>query len=124
MANLDQIMDYIADNTIVDQGTSGDWEYRKWSDGTAECWGQITGSSGAPSALGGFYGKALTNISFPSSLFTNTPRAFSNCTAWGSGYHWSMLYGISTSSFNLAMIRNDNNSGNYYVDVYAIGKWK
>lgn len=124
MANLNQIMGYVADNIIVEQGSDSIWTWRKWADGTAECWGQLTGSSGAPSAVGGFYGKALTNISLPSSLFIAAPRAVSNCTAWGTGYHWSMLYNISSSSFSMAMIRSDNNAGTYYVDVYAIGKWK
>lgn len=25
---------------VVETGTSGNWYYRKWSDGTAECWGR------------------------------------------------------------------------------------
>ena len=31
---------------VIEQGTSGIWTYRKWSDGTAECWGSkdISGS--------------------------------------------------------------------------------
>lgn len=24
--------------SIIERGTSGDWTYQKWSDGTAECW--------------------------------------------------------------------------------------
>lgn len=27
---------------IVEQGTSGDWTYRKWKSGVAECWAHIT----------------------------------------------------------------------------------
>jgi hypothetical protein len=26
-------------NRVIEQGTSGIWHYRKWEDGTAECWG-------------------------------------------------------------------------------------
>lgn len=29
---------------VVEQGTSGDWMYRKWSDGIAECWGRQSGN--------------------------------------------------------------------------------
>jgi len=29
---------------IVDQGTSGIWQYRKWNSGIAECWGVKTGT--------------------------------------------------------------------------------
>lgn len=36
-----------------DKGTSGIWTYRKYSDGTAECWGTTSVASNAYAANGG-----------------------------------------------------------------------
>lgn len=40
----EEIQELLARPYIVEQGTSGDWTYRKWSDGTAECWGRQAGN--------------------------------------------------------------------------------
>lgn len=64
--------------TIVGEGTSGIWTYRKWSDGTAECWGKKDVSVTFPSSAnwGGLFTTSAisaSNISFPSGLFLETP---------------------------------------------------
>ena len=62
--------------TITESGTSGIWTYRKWSDGTAECWGKKDFSVNITSAWGNMYTSGAisgSNISFPSNLFIETP---------------------------------------------------
>lgn len=49
---------------IVEQGTSGIWTYRKWSDGIAECWCSI--NSSIPS---GWSGSGIT-LTFPFTFAT------------------------------------------------------
>ena len=49
---------------IVEQGTSGIWTYRKWSDGIAECWCSKTDS--VPS---GWSGDGIT-LTFPFTFAT------------------------------------------------------
>lgn len=75
MANLDQIMNHIADNCIVEQGTSGIWKYRKYSDGTYHAWyeGTVSIESGA-SWGSGFYYHAASVVTAP--LFSNSITSF------------------------------------------------
>lgn len=39
-ALLTKILDALKADYIVEQGTSGNWTYRKWNSGIAECWGE------------------------------------------------------------------------------------
>ena len=55
---------------IVEEGTSGIWTYRKWSDGVAECWGHTDVASATYAANGGY--KAIAEY-LPSGLFVTTP---------------------------------------------------
>lgn len=55
---------------VVEQGTSGIWTYRKWSNGTAECWGHQDVGSTAYSANGGY---KKVEATLPSGLFITTP---------------------------------------------------
>ena len=64
--------------TITESGTSGIWSYRKWSDGTAECWGNKTFTIDfSTTTWGGMYTSGAisgSNITFPTSLFVDTPN--------------------------------------------------
>ena len=54
---------------VVEQGTSGNWTYRKWNSGIAECWGNISGSFTISTATGALY-YCYSSVTFPSRLFT------------------------------------------------------
>lgn len=112
--------------SIVEQETdSSGWTYRKWSDGTAECWRTITSSAFTPTgAVGGFYGRELSGYGFPSGLFVSAPVVTVNCNSWGTGYHWATAVGITSTTFRIQILRNDNASGSLEAGIYAIGKWK
>ena len=61
--------------SIVDEGTSGKWTYRKWSDGTAECWASVQFTTNISTAWGNLYSSGAvssTNLSFPFE-FTEIP---------------------------------------------------
>lgn len=61
-------------DTIVDEGVSGNWTYRKWSSGISECWGYYDVSGVAcTTASGALYvtGAISPNMPFPSGVFTN-----------------------------------------------------
>lgn len=55
---------------VVEQGTDGIWTYRKWSDGTAECWGHTDVPTATYAANGG-YKQVSANL--PAGLFVSTP---------------------------------------------------
>lgn len=110
---------------IVEQGTSGIWTYRKWSGGTAECWGEWSSGSFAPDGqTAGWYRKILSSISFPTDLFIEKPNAFFNLTYWGNGYYWGTIRALTESTYQLQLFRNDNASSTAKGNIYAIGKWK
>lgn len=51
---------------IVESGTSGYWEYRKWSDGTYECWCTTTDNMPCTAAWGSLYvTSACVQVTFP-----------------------------------------------------------
>lgn len=58
------------DAYIVEEGTEGVWTYRKWSDGTAECWGRTDVASHSYTANGGYF---AVSESLPNGLFATTP---------------------------------------------------
>lgn len=120
---------------VTETGTDGIWTYRKWSDGTAECWGQytatmnFTGSSGVTGLLVGDVG---LETDFPTDLFVETPRCYSK-------YHGASKSGTTYASFDY--IASDTLSSTHThkisvlrigssvsgltakADFYAIGKW-
>jgi len=64
------------ENFIIDDGVSGMWNYRKWIDGTAECWGVTSTASTASTSDGGGYRTDTVSETLPDGLFTNIPRVF------------------------------------------------
>ena len=54
-------------NFVIEQGTSGIWNYRKWSDGTVECWGRYTASgiNAAKNNYGSYYYSDIIEILLP-----------------------------------------------------------
>ena len=56
---------------IVEQGTSGDWKYRKWNSGIAECFGYISLGSISVSAVGNVY-RGTATVVLPS-IFNDIP---------------------------------------------------
>lgn len=62
---------------VVEQGTSGIWTYRKWSDGVSECWGLTSASYPMTSGYGSAY-YTTGGITFPSGLFISEPTLIAN----------------------------------------------
>lgn len=114
---------------VVESGTSGDWHYRKWSDGTAECWGthewNITGWTSWGST---YYSTSSSAISYPSGLFNATPSFTSHGRA-STGDAWLASQasgGSSTQTPTFFLMRSTNGSSNIkgYVSIHAIGTWQ
>lgn len=70
----------IANVNVIDSGEMNGWRYRKWSDGTMECWYTKTGASGTWSARYGITAKAgvvFDPINYPA-VFSETPSEFAS----------------------------------------------
>ncbi|MGN5456823.1 MAG: hypothetical protein ACI4XN_12580 [Candidatus Kurthia intestinigallinarum] len=109
---------------VIAQGASGAWTYRKWNNGTYECWRQVTGTitnSGTWNNFKIFNGSA----DWPSGVFKANPTVFYNCYI-GSGYAIACRGGLSTTTqFKWAALGTDGDSNvGFCIHVYAIGRWK
>lgn len=112
---------------IIDAGASGGFTWRKWADGTAECWGTFSGTVSSWSQWGGTYYSALiAKKTFPSNLFVDTPT----CTATlqqSSGDAWLAVNGAVTKDETTAYYLMRGTSGgntSYTIGIKAVGRWK
>lgn len=117
---------------IVEQGTDSVWTYRKYSDGTSECWGgeviqrDVSKAWGYLVTSGGISGR-----NFPSGLFVNDAPICNIFLNGGYAGGWIIRSGDSatltsttnTGSYEIVRgVRLDG--GTYYVRYYARGRWK
>ena len=112
---------------VIEEGTSDIWSYRKWSDGTAECWGRssISGIS-TISARGTYYYNSQVTVNYPSGFFSSKPVpsiilspsvgfAFpSDATSSGSK---------DFAEFFIVTPNEGTSDITVYYSIHAIGKW-
>lgn len=121
--------DWIKTPVIVDEGTSGIWTYRKWSNGEAECIGKIPISSLAVStALGGWYRSAVvsgSNYSYPLTFqaIPNVNMQYLTSNGTG-GIMWLTTQGSAYAPPDFYIIRPTSSSGvTGSVNVQVKGVW-
>lgn len=113
---------------IVEQGTSGMWTYRKWSDGIAECWGvktqQVTLAS-----WGSWYYVRIAGEAYPTDLFTTMVSVDGSLGV----FDYDVVSGVGNrpsawnkTAPNIIGIRPTAISGTKSATAFwhAIGKWK
>lgn len=115
---------------LVDYGISNGWRYRKYSDGTAECWCGLTYSNVAiTSVWGGIYTSANIALSDFPIKFYETPVCRVDLNGGYAG-GWIVRSGSNSTptsttnpgSFQIAR-GSSYSGGTYYVTVYAKGRW-
>ena len=117
-------------DSVIEQGTSGIWTYRKWNSGIAECWGTTTVTTEKWEVWGNLYEgyPKIDPISFPPSLFAT------NDVSW---QVTSNSYMGVVSIENASLITKDNTSlmwvlrpnkstetSTVRVSMEAKGRWK
>lgn len=115
---------------IVDQGVSGDWIYRKWNSGIAECWGSFshTLAMTVQHGNGWFQSEALYET-FPTGLFNAAPKMCnfgwecSSSTAITGLELGGGLTSTSTQGFWAYRIESSG-TASVWIYVTAIGTWK
>lgn len=112
--------------SIVEQGTSGIWTYRKWSDGTAECWGKDAGGTYTATAWGSWYYIRKDAVeSYPEGLFVGTPVAQAWFTSAIDFITSPRGLGTANGTPTVLGVRPTTASNvTAYANYYAIGKWK
>ncbi len=113
---------------IVEQGTSGNWLYRKWNSGLYECWGFIKGTVAVTVAWGSVYYSSTTiKAAFPLA-FTDYPIVQASPVFDGSGDFWISTdsgEASKTETANYQVIRPaSSDTLAYKINFYAIGHWK
>lgn len=108
---------------IVEQGTSGNWTYRKWNSGWAEAWGVVSLASAAFSASGNIYYRQITNNAYPSGVFkeSGVKYGFANSQFGNIG---AATLGIGASDFSLTVLSAVSTARNVTVFVYLKGEWR
>ena len=109
---------------VIETGTSGSWTYRKWNNGTAECWGTLSGTISPYTTVNGFAGYEGA-VNFPTGLFTVAPNVQFQAYI-GNGFAMPGRGVISTATQCKWVALSNLNAANTTVkiDVFAIGKWK
>lgn len=110
---------------IIESGTDGIWTWRKWADGTAECWGQNSVESAWATWGGHYYTTTYSQPTFPSGLFINAPTV--SVSKQGGADATIVFSGTvtTTGAGSVYLLRPASaETGTYIIGYYAIGKWK
>lgn len=77
MSLLNQILQHIGSHIVVDYGTSGIWQYKKYADGSCEAWGKYGTNSNITYAkyadVNGLCYATISNISYPFTIYGAIP---------------------------------------------------
>lgn len=125
---------------ITEQGASGNWHYRKWNSGAAECWAAFQVASVAVTGTWGslFYGSIFTAAEAKQKLAYPFAFTFAPCvqagishTATGAGDCWlSTDYGKKAGAPEqyapaYSLVRaTSGNVANAVISYCAKGRWK
>lgn len=114
---------------IVEQGVTGNWRWRKWNNGLAECWGFFTKTIPVEdwTAWGSCYdAPMLLNESYPFP-FTEVPRETATLIGNAGGILEATALGWSkttTASYFVMRPSRASNPYGYGLCIYACGLWK
>ena len=115
-------------DTVVEQGTYGVWNYRKWQSGLAECWGMVTVSVLCDEARSFVYADAVKRIALPENLFITTPTVVNINPMTETGWNFLSAHIHSVDSTTLSYIPASasqmETAINVRININARGKWK
>lgn len=128
------MMDYIVEQGTKTTGSgnsTANWVYRKWNSGVAECWCRKHVSTAVNTAWGNlFVSGALSYTNLPWGVsFTDIPVANITIAPNGSGAFLiaggsTSLTATNTGGYEIARGSALASASNFYINYYAIGKWK
>ena len=114
-------------NHVIEEGTDGIWHYRKWADGTAECWGvHVQENVKVTTAWGALYESASYSIDLPSELFVDTPQFIITLTAnGGSAVPWAFTEGSAAKTPTMSAVRpTAHEIAKLNTSIVAYGRWQ
>lgn len=109
---------------ITETGSSGIWTYRKWSDGTAECWGRKSYGLLVESSQGAVYYSTDYRENLPSGLFTSVT---SWSVATNDNWSWTGKAEANASAVVFRVARGSpwsDTTSLVYAQFIIKGRWK
>lgn len=111
---------------VVEEGTSGDWTFRKWNSGLAECWCRftLTGVNVGEFNLDGMYYSGTRAKAYP---FTFKSVTYTNATGGSTGnMNFVRPFGGNNSQMTFLVCGHNANVKNATVvfNLEAKGTWK
>ena len=123
-ASNDEILDYLADNSIIEQGYDGSrWYYRKFANGFGECFARFTPTTGSGTAQGSLYYHTYSiNADFPFA-FIALPVLLLAPSSGGTGIVGDVNY-TPTKINTYSTYRGNAGTVASAISVHAFGRWK
>ena len=117
--SADNITDF-----VVEHGSSGDWNYRKWNSGIAEVWGKAAGAIQGAGVTNNIY-HGYVSVEIPA-VFNSVPKSLTYSVYATSGYDWCGKAVLTSATRFNAYLLSQSNLENLNATVYAhaIGTWK
>ena len=118
-------------DTVIEEGSGDGWYWRKWANGTAECWLRYSQTVDVNTKWGesGLYYGTPATVLFPANLFASIPVCNISVEYQTAG-NPSLMVGsngrtTTAQAANVILIRTTVNNAVPCVVVYhAIGRWK
>lgn len=123
--------DYLNNSVVVESGTTGIWRYKKWSDGTAECWGRASITSSMQNVWGNLYTSTWIDrqnypfefVEIPVEIVTS--RASANaCWLYTEAEGTGLNTKTQTAKYTVARPGQAATINTIYFDFYVVGRWK
>ena len=108
---------------VVEEGSSSDWSWRKWSDGTSECWLDYTEPTAqAFTASGTVFYRVISGLNYPSGVFISTPIVIP--AIYFANVGGCAISSVSSTSCSLTVLSAVASARAVNVKLYAKGRWK
>ena len=111
------IQEVVVADYVVEQGTSGDWAYRKWNSGKVEAWAHITFDSASWTVWASPVRYMDKTVTIPSGIFNSGPRIIAGS---GNNQYWVVNCAASSAtSFGMRLATVASSAMATTVRVYA-----
>ena len=125
-STIEQLQSQVDDIDYV-LGTSGNWTYKKYNDGTLECWLEVNpGAYTCGTASGNMYSGGYISYTYPVS-FNATPAVTVGAALTTDAYVvGAQMSEVSTTGVKVRIVSGSSISANsnYTIHIHAIGKWQ
>ena len=125
-STIEQIQNQLDDIDYV-LGTSGNWTYKKYNDGTLECW--YEGNPGAytvGTARGSMYSGGYIQYNYPVA-FASSPAVIAKAALTTDSYVvGAQISEVGTASVKVRIVAGSSiaSNNNYTIHIHAFGKWQ